>query len=82
MKFFLGFLASFIFLTIALAAEEPDNRTPIDKYRGTGIFSLMKCKLSLRLAHAIQELGSEQNNDSDFAGCIKSGLDTAKQNSL
>lgn len=63
-----------------LAANEPDKRTPIERYRGDGQFSLMMCKITLKLALLRSEAGSQQDEKSDYSGCISDGEAKAKAN--
>lgn len=66
--------------SLAFAADEPDKRTPLERYRGDGQFSLMVCKLNLKMALMQTQLGQAQDENSDWASCIRLGKDTAKTN--
>ena len=46
-RFFVLLGISFVFATAALAADEPDRRSPLDRYQGDGQYSLLLCKLTL-----------------------------------
>lgn len=56
--------------TTCLGADEPDKRTPLERYRGDGEGYVLICSLSLKLALARAEHGVPQDNTTDFAGCI------------
>jgi hypothetical protein len=63
----------------ASAAEPPDNRNPLDKYRGDTQFSLLMCAISFKIARLRAEAGSQENDDKgDYRGCIAKGRATAK----
>lgn len=80
MKPFTTILASILIVTCSLAAEEPDKRTPLERYQGDGQYSLLMCKMTLRLALARAEGSEAQDEKSDYAECIERGKATAKQN--
>lgn len=81
MKSLTTILAVILIVMSSLAtAEGPDKRTPLERYNGDGHFSLVMCKLSLRLALSKAELGEAQDEKSDYAGCIEHGKATAKEN--
>ena len=71
-------LASLVGVEV-FGAEEPDNRTPLERYQGDGEFSLLMCKISLRMALDRAALGEQQDEKSDVAGCIEKGKSTTKK---
>jgi hypothetical protein len=73
-----------ILLSLALATslptfgQEPDKRTPLERYEADTRFTLYMCKMTLKLALAKSELGKEQDEQSDWSACIRNGKATAK----
>ena len=80
MKRLIYVIAALLISASSFAADEPDTRTPLERYRGDGQFSMLMCKISLRLALAKAELGEAQDEKGDYVGCIERGKATAKQN--
>jgi hypothetical protein len=62
-------------LTAALAAafachaQEPDKRTPLEKYQGQTAFALLMCPTALRIANASAEMGKEPGEHGDWRKC-------------
>jgi hypothetical protein len=73
-------LLSAVFSSPLLAADEPDNRTPVARYQGDAEFSILTCKIGLRIAIAKTNLGEQQDEKSDYLNCIQTGKATAKKN--
>jgi hypothetical protein len=69
-----------ILVMYAAGAQEADKRTPLERFRGDGQFSLMMCKINLKMALARSELGQAQDEKSDWSTCIKQGKEAAKVN--
>jgi len=67
-------------ISSAFAADKPDEGTPLERYQGDAGRALFMCKLTLHLATAKAEAGRPQDEDSDYSGCIRRGLITAKGN--
>lgn len=65
-------------------AQTEKPRTPIEVYRGDTSFELMQCTLKYKLAAANARLSdaggtpAAGGEDSDFAGCIRSGERSAR----
>jgi hypothetical protein len=78
MKLILASTSLVLALQTAFAAGEPDKRTPLDRYQGDTQYPLLMCKLTLRLALAKTEGGVQQDDKSDYSGCIAKGKETAK----
>ncbi len=75
----ISFLAFFVLsIPMLSAADEPDNRTPIEKYRGDTQFPLLMCKLTLKLAVMKSDSGAAQDEKSDYTECIGKGRVNAK----
>jgi hypothetical protein len=74
-----AYLCFALFVTSVQAAGEPDGRTPLERYQGDGEFALITCKISLRMALGRAELGQEQDDNSDVAGCIEKGKSATKK---
>lgn len=66
--------------SIAAAADEPDKRTPVERYQGDGSYYLIACKLKLRLANARADGSVAQDENSDWIGCVKEGTSVTKKN--
>lgn len=62
------------------AAEAPDNRTPLERYRGGTQFYLLSCSLSFKLATLKAEGDQSQDEKNDYAGCITKGKTVSKSN--
>lgn len=63
---------------LSFAADEPDNRTPLDRYQGDTQYALLMCKLTLRLAVAKAEGNAPQDEQSNYSYCISKSKVTAK----
>jgi hypothetical protein len=79
MKRFLSLLIAIAGTGVA-SAEEPDKRTPLERYSGDGQFALVMCKLQLKTALLKADLGQAPDEKSDWIGCIRQGKEQAKAN--
>jgi hypothetical protein len=59
-------------------AQEPDKRTPLERYEADSKVTLYMCKLTLKLALAKSEAGQSQDEQSDWIACIRNGKTTTK----
>jgi hypothetical protein len=80
MKRLIYVIAVLLVSASSFAADEPDNRTPLERYRGDGQVSILMCNISLRLALSRAELGAAQDEQSDYVGCIEREKGKSKQN--
>lgn len=78
MKLILFSIGLAVSAQVATAADEPDSRTPLERYEGDTYFALVMCKSKLRIALLYAESGTQQNEKSDYEGCIASGKSKAK----
>lgn len=78
MKLNLTSIALALALHATFATAEPDNRTPLERYEGDTYYALLLCKVTLRLALARAEGGEQQDEKSDYSGCIAKSKTTAK----
>lgn len=67
-------------LVIAASAVrgEEDNRSPLDRYRGDTQFALMMCRIKIGMSEAKVKAYEQQDETSDFVGCIREGKAKAK----
>lgn len=67
------------FLASSAIAEQSEKRTPIDEFRGTTQFQLMKCQLEAKIAFLKVEGGELQEAYSSIGSCQKDGRSEAKK---
>ena len=63
-----------------IAADKPDTRTPLERYRGDGAYALLYCSESFKLARSYAEGGHPQDKMSDYSTCISENVAKAKDN--
>ena len=75
------FLIAIAFTLASLAnaiAQEPDKRSPIDRYRGDTVYTLMMCQISFYNAQTNAMVDKAQDQASDYESCIEKGKGTTK----
>lgn len=69
-----------LLLSTALAAAEPDTRSPLDRYYGDGRGEAMICKMMLKLALVRAEANIAQDNNTNWRTCVVEAKAKAKAN--
>lgn len=76
-------LAAAAMLFASVLHAQPDNRTPLEAYRGDSAGGVMLCgmKLKLALLHAERSMPptEEERRSADYAGCIRDQSATIRQ---
>lgn len=78
MKNIFTFVGLVLAFQLSFAADAPDNRPPLERYQGDTQFALLMCKLSFDLSILKVKSGAQQDEKSDYNGCIAKGKITAK----
>ena len=71
-------LSFMLAVTLPTLGQEPDNRTPLERYEADSKSTLYLCKLTFKLALIKSDGGQAQDEKSDWAACIRNGKTTAK----
>ena len=80
MKSLLMFLIVATSCFAANAADVSDKRSPLDRYRNGVNFSILMSQLTLKNALLRDEIGSAQDENTDYASRIKKGKEEGKIN--
>ena len=75
-----AFIVLLLTTLTASAADEADNRSPLDRYRGDSQYHLLMCSMSFKMAALKADGGQPQDEKDDYAGCIKKGKAESKAN--
>ena len=66
-------LCSALILAASASRGEDDKRGPLERYRADTAMPLVMCKIKMQMADAKGKAYEQQDETSDFLGCIRDG---------